>query len=113
MIKVTWEEDGKAPEVFELSDSLLHSLEQYRLSQTAPAWTANGQRAVLPKDASIRDMVLRIFKECLVDHALSMFPPPELAAAQEQARAAQLAAEEAKRAALMGAFVPAMPVGAE
>lgn len=103
-IKVTWEEDGRAPEVFTLSDGVLQSLESYRLSQTVPQQTANGQWATAPKDAGLRDMVVRIFRECVLDHALGMFPPPALAAAQEQERAAREATKAAKAAALQSAL---------
>lgn len=108
-IRVTWEEDGQAAEVFELTDDLLHSLEQFRLSQTAPAITADGRRAVQPRDASIRHMIVRIFQECLVDHALSMFPPPQVAAAQEQARLAQQMAEQAKQTVVVSSLTPVTP----
>lgn len=109
-ITVTWAEEGKDPEQFVLAEDLLRALEQYRLSQTRPQPTANGQWATAPRDASIRDMVVRIFQECLVNHAISMFPPPEMEALQAQARAAQQAVEEAKAAALLSVVVPVGPV---
>jgi hypothetical protein len=98
MTTITWTEEGKAPETYELSDALLASLEAYRLAAGFRQQDASGQWVTIPRDASVRDMFIRIAREHLLDKVLADFPTPELAEAQEQARAAQQAVEDAKAA---------------
>jgi hypothetical protein len=110
MITVTWQDGSNAAETFIISDEVLSSFELYRLTLTAPQQTASGQWASLPKYATIKDVVVGTFLETLVNPALSMFPPAQIAQLMEQAKAANAALAAAKAAAAQGVFAePVVP----
>jgi len=106
MITLTWQDGDNPVEPYVISDEVLASLEKYRLSLTVPQQTGDGSWASLPKYATIKDLVVGTLTDALVRPALNMFPPTTLAAALEQARAAQAALEEAKASAVQSVLVP-------
>lgn len=110
MIKVTWD-DGTTPVQFQISDDMLASFEKYRQTFAAPTLLPNGQWVNQVKYPTVKDMIIGVFIEHLVNPAMALFPTTDVATAMEQAQAAQAALDAAKAAVAAGIFASAESAG--
>ena|ERR1035437_3267892 len=111
MITVTWNDGLTDPEVFNVPDPVASSLDQFRLRQTritevpvvdpAPG-AATTEFLAVPIYPSIKDMLIGLFMQSLVQPAIAMFPPPEIVALRQQAEVAQQALAAAQAASFPG-----------
>ena len=100
MVTVTWKDGEKPAEVITISDEVLASLEQFRLSSHFIVGGVAGHM-----HDSVKRMLLTSVVEIIVKPALEMFPPPGIAALKVQAKAAQKAIADAHAGILAGSGI--------
>ncbi len=103
MITITWTDEVSSLK-FEIPDTVGTSLESYRQS-LVDRNVVNGEVVIVPRYATVRDMIVAIINQRVVIPAIEAFPPAPVQALKDAADQANAALEEAKAAALQFTIV--------
>lgn len=102
MITVTWTDGNGPAEEWVIDDGMISSLDKFRQAMVGNRQVVPGKWVTGPRFETVKDMIVGVFMQHVVRPCLEMFPPPEIVALEDQAKAAQTAAETARSQAAVG-----------